>query len=74
MYSFTDSSPVYGDGSPYYDWVTTASSTSKSLDMSNLSGYEAGKACYFSITVLYDSHSVKKSWQCNIIYSTRRHC
>jgi hypothetical protein len=61
MYSFTDSNPVYGDGSKYYRFITNPATTSVSLNMSELSGYTAGAKCYFSITALYDGHAVKKA-------------
>ncbi len=60
MYSYTDSEPVYGDGSSYYQWITNPSTTSVSLNMTKLNGYSPGDQCYFSITALYDGHAVKK--------------
>jgi hypothetical protein len=65
MYSFTDSTPVYGDGHDgcrYYTWITNASTTSvKISDVTTLYGYAPGKTCYFSVTALYDEHAVKKA-------------
>ena len=65
MYSFTDSIPVYGDGHDgcrYYAWITDAGTTSITIgDVTKLYGYGAGKTCYFSITALYEGHSVKKA-------------
>jgi hypothetical protein len=62
MYSFTDSTPVYGEsGCSYYAWITDANTTSvKISNVTSLSGYEPGKTCYFSITALYEGHKVKK--------------
>ncbi len=64
MYSFTDSTPVYGDGHDgcrYYAWITDANTTSvKISDVTTLYGYAPGKTCYFSITALYEGHAVKK--------------
>jgi hypothetical protein len=65
MYSFTDSTPVYGDGHDgcrYYAWITDANTTSVKIpDVTTLYGYEPGKTCYFSITALYEGHAVKKA-------------
>jgi hypothetical protein len=64
MYSFTDATPVYGDGHDgcrYYTWITDADVTSiKIPDVTALYGYVPGKTCWFSITALYDGHAVKK--------------
>lgn len=64
MYSFTDSTPVYGDGHDgcrYYAWITDPATTSlKITDVTKLYGYAPGKTCWFSITALYDGHAVKK--------------
>jgi hypothetical protein len=64
MYSFTDSTPVYGDGHDgcrYTAWITDANTTSlKISNVTTLYGYAPGKTCYFSITALYDGHAVKK--------------
>ncbi len=64
MYSFSDSTPVYGDGHDgcrYYAWITDANTTSITIsNVTSLYGYEPGKTCYFSITALYDGHAVKK--------------
>jgi len=58
--SFSNSSPSYpGDG--YVKWITDASKTSCSVDMTKISGYAPGAVCYFAITALYDGHSVKKT-------------
>lgn len=65
MYSFTDSSPVYGDGHDgcrYYAFITDANTSSITIsNVTTLYGYEPGKTCYFSITALYDGHAVKKA-------------
>jgi hypothetical protein len=65
MYSFTDSTPIYGDGHDgcrYYTWITDANTTSVKIpDVTSLYGYEPSKTCYFSITALYDGHAVKKA-------------
>lgn len=65
MYSFSDSTPVYGDGHDgcrYYAWITDANTTSITIsNVTTLYGYEPGKTCYFSITALYDGHAVKKA-------------
>jgi hypothetical protein len=64
MYSFSDSTPVYNDGHDgcrYYTWITDANTTSvKISNVTTLYGYEPGKTCYFSVTALYEGHSVKK--------------
>ncbi len=61
MYSFSDSTPVYGEsGCDYKYWITDASTTSCTIDVTTLNGYSPGAVCYFSITALYDSHNVKK--------------
>jgi hypothetical protein len=64
MYSFTDSTPVYGDGHDgcrYYAWITNANTTSiKIPDVTSLYGYAPGQTCYFSITAIYDDFAVKK--------------
>lgn len=61
MYSFTDSSPVYGEGGcNYVYWITDSSDTSCSFTPSAI-GASAGQTVYFSITALYDGHSVKKA-------------
>lgn len=57
MYSFTDSTPVYGEsGCNYYDYFTDPNVISTSVDITGLSGYVAGSSqtCYFSITSVYD--------------------
>ena len=62
VYSFTDSSPVYGEsGTRYRYWITTAATKSCSFDVTSLEGYEAGRTCYFSITALYIEPSAKKA-------------
>lgn len=60
MYSFSDPEPVYGDGSPYAYWITSAADTARSLDVTKLNGYSSGATVYFSISVLYDSHTIVK--------------
>jgi hypothetical protein len=61
MYSFTDTNPVYGDGSRYYTWITNPNTTSVTIsDVTSLDGYAPGATCYFSITALYEGHTVKK--------------
>lgn len=60
-YSFTDSTPVYGEsGSDYVYWFEDDATISCSFYPSKI-GAEAGQKVYFSITALYDSHSVKKA-------------
>ena len=62
MYSFSDTTPVYGESGCYYKaWITNASTTNCSFDVTSLEGYTPGAACYFSISVLYDSHNVIKA-------------
>lgn len=63
MYSFTDSTPVYGEsGCTYYAWITDPATVKVIIsDVTKLSGYGPGKACWFSITALYDGHSIKKA-------------
>ncbi len=62
VYSFTDSTPVYGEsGTKYRYWITEAATKSCSLDVTSLEGYETGKTCYFSITALYIEPSAKKA-------------
>ncbi len=61
VYSFTDSSPVYGEGGcDYVYWITDSSDTSCSFPPSKI-GASPGQTVYFSITVLYEGHSVKKA-------------
>lgn len=59
MFSFTDSNPVYGDGSSYR-WITNHTTTSTSIDITTIRDYQPGATCYFSITALYNDHDVKK--------------
>jgi hypothetical protein len=61
MYSFTDSSPVYGVSGDYARWITDASTTGCTLDITSLNGYSPGATCWFSISVLYNGHSVVKA-------------
>jgi hypothetical protein len=61
MYSFTDSTPVYGeDGCDYVYWIEDDSTTSCSFYPSKI-GASSGQTVYFSITALYDGHSVRKA-------------
>jgi hypothetical protein len=61
MYSFTDPTPVYGEsGCNYYDYITDASTTSCSFYPAAI-GASSGQVVYFSISVLYDGHTVKKA-------------
>lgn len=58
VYSLTDSTPVYGEsGTEYFAWITDAATTSASM---NVADY-AGETMYFSVTVLYNNHNVKKA-------------
>lgn len=59
MYSFTSSSPVYGSSGDYAAWITDGG-TSYSGNIIGLNGYAPGGTCYFSISALYDGHSVVK--------------
>ena len=62
MYSFYDTTPVYGESKCYYKyWITNAETTNCSLDITSLNDYEAAKTCYFSITALYEDHTIKKA-------------
>lgn len=62
MYSFYDSTPVYGESQCHYKkWITNPDTTSYSLDITSLKDYSEGETCYFSITALYDDHSVKRT-------------
>jgi len=61
MYSFTDETPVYGEaGCDYVSWIENDATTSCSFAPSAI-GASAGQTVYFSITALYDSHSVRKA-------------
>ena len=60
MYSFSDSEPVYGDGSPYAFWITQTDDTERVFDVTELNGYFSGATVYFSISVLYDNHKIIK--------------
>lgn len=53
--SYTNSSPKYPDDG-YISYITNASTTSVSYDLSK---FEQGKTCYFSITVLYSDGTNK---------------
>ena len=58
MYSFTDSTPVYGEsGCNYYTYFSDPNVTATSVDITSLDGYVAGtgQTCYFSITSVYDA-------------------
>lgn len=62
MYSFFDSTPVYGESQCHYKkWITNPDTTSYSLDITSLKDYSEGATCYFSITALYEDHSVKRT-------------
>ena len=58
VYSFTDTTPAYSSSS-YLRWITDASQTSTTINISELGTVEAAKPCYFSITALYDGQAVK---------------
>ena len=58
VYSFTDTTPAYSS-SPYLEWITDPTRTSKTFNISELGTVEAAKPCYFSITALYDGQAVK---------------
>ena len=60
VYSFTDSTPVYGS-SDYLRWITNASTTSTVINVSELGTSSDDRTCYFSITALYEDHSVKRA-------------
>jgi hypothetical protein len=61
MYSFSDSTPVYGEGGCHYAaWITDCCDTNCSVNITELTGYSSGATCWFSITALYNDHSVKK--------------
>jgi len=60
VYSFTDSTPEY-DSSPYIRWITDASQTSTVVNITELGSSSETRKCYFAITALYESHSVKKT-------------
>ncbi|MBN2878266.1 MAG: hypothetical protein JXN65_01425 [Clostridia bacterium] len=60
VYSFTDSTPEY-DSSPYIRWITDASQTSTVINITELGSSSETRKCYFAITALYESHSVKKT-------------
>ena len=57
VYSFTDSTPAY-DSSPYLRWITDASITSTIISLSELAASTETRTCYFSVTALYNDHSV----------------
>lgn len=59
MYSFSSSHPVYGESGDYADWITDGR-TSFSVNIAELKGYTPGGTCYFSISALYEEHSVVK--------------
>ena len=70
MYSFSDSTPVYGEsGCDYKYWITDASTTSCTIDVKEFSEHASGSTCYFSITVLYNGHAVKQAG--NVISFTK---
>ena len=60
MYSYTDSTPVYGeDGCYYLEYITDASKTTGTYKLTSLTGYKEGRKFYFSITALYDNQETK---------------
>ena len=62
MYSFTDTTPVYGEDKCYYaKWITNPSTTECTLNVTELKGYQPNVKCYFSITALYNDHKIKKA-------------
>jgi len=61
VYSYLDSTPVYGESNVYYTYITDANVTSKVYsDITALKDYSSGATCYFSVTVLYSDPSTKK--------------
>jgi len=58
VYSFTDSSPVYGEGAEPYAYYGNSSTTSCTVDPADI-GLEPGETVYFSITVIYDDGTKK---------------
>ena len=62
MYSFSDTTPVYGEDKCYYaKWITDPSTTECTLNVTELKGYQPNVKCYFSITALYNDHKIKKA-------------
>ena len=60
MYSFSDTTPVYGEDKCYYaKWITDPSTTECTLNVTELKGYQPNVKCYFSITALYKDHAIK---------------
>lgn len=63
VYSFTDTTPVYGESYDGYKWYTDPNKTSLEISASELNGFESheGENVYFSITALYYGHDYKKA-------------
>ncbi len=63
VYSFTDSTPVYGEsGTNYKYWLTNKADTQRTINLSDIieKNTTGSNVVYFSITSLYNNHSVKK--------------
>jgi hypothetical protein len=60
MYSFSDPTPVYEDGCCNYKYWITDGSTGCTVNIASLPGYAPGATCYFSISALYNGHTVVK--------------
>ncbi len=56
--SFSDSSPSYPKNG-YERWITDKNQTGCSLDMSKVSGYAPGAACWFAITAVYNDGTTR---------------
>lgn len=64
VYSFTDSTPVYGqDGSHYAYWITDNTVTEKTIDLLEIIGENSvgSDKVYVSVTAVYSDYSVKKA-------------
>ncbi|MBT7123019.1 MAG: hypothetical protein HN948_08435, partial [Clostridia bacterium] len=60
VYSYLDSTPVYGESNVYYTYITDPNVNSKVYsDITALKDYSSGATCYFSVTVLYNDPSTK---------------
>ncbi len=67
MYSFCDDTPVYGEcGCDYVFWIEDDATISCSFAPSKI-GACGGETVYFSITALYDGHSVKKAGNTKVL-------
>jgi hypothetical protein len=63
VYSFTDTTPVYGESGTYYShWITDSYTTSATITLDSIIGNNTGNSTelYISITALYDNHNTKK--------------